>query len=92
VSRDAALDYWRESHAQLVERVPGVERYVQDYCATGPDVASRPNRCRRAVVDSIATAEAALATPEWRAVIEDAATFMDLDRVTAAWVEEHPIF
>jgi hypothetical protein len=44
------------------------------------------------VVDSIATAEAALATPEWRAVIEDAATFMDLDRVTAAWVEEHPIF
>ena len=39
-----------------------------------------------------AAAEAALATPEWKAVIDDASTFMDLDRVSAAWAEEHEPF
>jgi hypothetical protein len=42
--------------------------------------------------DDIETAKASLETPEWRAVIEDASTFMALDHITAAWVEEHPIF
>jgi hypothetical protein len=42
--------------------------------------------------DSIDAASAALATPEWRAVLDDAATFMDLERVSAAWAEEHSIF
>jgi uncharacterized protein (TIGR02118 family) len=42
--------------------------------------------------DSVEAAAAALATPEWQAVLDDAATFMDLDHVTAAWAEEHPIF
>jgi hypothetical protein len=39
--------------------------------------------------DDVAAAEAAMSTPEWRAVIEDAATFMDMQRVTALWAEEH---
>jgi hypothetical protein len=33
----------------------------------------------------------ATATPEWRAVLDDAATFMDMERVTAGWVEEHEL-
>jgi uncharacterized protein (TIGR02118 family) len=41
--------------------------------------------------DSLEAAEAALATPEWQAVLEDASTFMDLEQVTAAWAEEQPI-
>ena len=32
---------------------------------------------------------ASQATPQWRAVIEDAATFMDVDRLTIAWAEEY---
>lgn len=41
--------------------------------------------------EGIETAKTALVTPEWRAVIEDASTFMDLDHVTAVWAEEHLI-
>jgi uncharacterized protein (TIGR02118 family) len=93
VNREAALAYWRETHVRLVEQVPGVKRYVQDHCATGPDGSEAPYAgVGELWFDSIESAKTALATSEWRAVIEDASTFMDLDRVTAAWAEEHPIF
>src|SRR5262249_61784009 len=34
VSRDAAFDHWITAHARLVERVPGVVRYVQRRCTS----------------------------------------------------------
>lgn len=93
VDREAALDHWRGAHVHLVEQVPGVRRYVQDHCAVGPDGSEPPYAGVGEVwFDSMQEARAALATPEWRAVIEDASTFMDLDQVVAAWAEEHPIF
>ncbi len=36
-------------------------------------------------------ADQTAATPEWKAAMVDAATFMDLDRVVAGWAEEHQI-
>ena len=93
VSREAALDHWRGLHVRLVEQVPGVKRYVQDVCARGPDGSEPPYAgVGELWFDDIEAAKASLETPEWRAVIEDASTFMALDHVTAAWVEEHPIF
>ncbi len=93
VSVDTALAHWRDVHARLVEEVPGVRRYVQDRCTTGPDgTAPRYAGVGELWFDSVEAAKAALSTPEWHAVLEDASTFMDLERVTAAWVEEHPVF
>jgi EthD domain len=37
--------------------------------------------------DDATAARAALQSPEWAAVIEDAQTFMDLETVVATWVE-----
>jgi uncharacterized protein (TIGR02118 family) len=93
VSSDAALAHWGYTHARLVERVPGVRRYVQDRCTVGPDRAEPPFvGVGELWFDNFEAANAALATPEWQAVIEDASTFMDLDQVTAVWAEEDPIF
>jgi uncharacterized protein (TIGR02118 family) len=36
-------------------------------------------------------ADRALATPEWKVAMADAATFMDMDCVVAGWAEEHQI-
>jgi hypothetical protein len=33
----------------------------------------------------------AMVTPEWRAVVDDVATFMDIERLSAAWAEEHVV-
>jgi hypothetical protein len=37
-------------------------------------------------------AEAALATPEWEAVVKDAATFIDMAAHLDSWAEGHAIF
>lgn len=93
VSREAAVAQWRGSHVRLVEQVPGVRRYVQDQSLVGPD--GREPGCAgvgELWFDSLEAAKAALATPEWQAVIADASTFMDLENVSAVWVEEHHVF
>jgi hypothetical protein len=41
------------------------------------------------VVDSVESAQEAGATPEWSAVLSDAKTFMDIERVVVAWAEEN---
>jgi uncharacterized protein (TIGR02118 family) len=89
LARDEALRYWREEHSRLVAKVPGVERYVQNYCLIGPD-GQEPAYAGLGELwfADFPAAEAALATPQWKAVIDDASTFMDLDAVSAAWAEE----
>jgi uncharacterized protein (TIGR02118 family) len=92
VGRDEALRYWRDEHVRLVASVPGVQRYVQNHCIVGPyGAAPEYAGLGELWFDSGDAAEAALATDEWKAVIDDAATFMDLDHVTAVWAEEHQI-
>jgi uncharacterized protein (TIGR02118 family) len=91
IDRSEALRYWKEFHAPLVARVPGLRRYVQNHCVEGlPGSDEAPFLGVGEVwFDSQEAAETAIATPEWHAVLDDAATFMDMDRVTAGWAEEH---
>lgn len=72
--------------------MPGVERYVQNHCLRGPDGSEAPYAGLGELwFADLEAAKAALATPEWKAVIEDASTFMRLDEVSAAWAEEHDL-
>ena len=93
VTAQEALAYWRSRHAELVQAIPGLRRYVQNHCTTGPagDAGSQPPYTGFGEVwfDDVSAAQAAMSTREWTRVIEDAATFMDTQRITAAWAEEH---
>jgi uncharacterized protein (TIGR02118 family) len=93
LSQEEALRYWREEHARLVASVPGVERYVQNHCVADPDGSESPYAGLGELwFTDYQAAEAALATPEWKAVMDDASTFMHLEEVSAAWAEEHELF
>jgi uncharacterized protein (TIGR02118 family) len=71
---------------------PESKRYVQNHCIVGPGGAAPASAGLGELwFDSVEAAEAALATDEWKAVIDDAATFMDMDHVTAVWAEAHQI-
>jgi uncharacterized protein (TIGR02118 family) len=87
------LAHWRTSHAELVPAVPGLRRYVQNHCVPGPagDAGAQPpfSGLGEVWLDDFGAAEAAMSTSEWRAVLTDAATFMDMESLTAAWAEEH---
>ena len=93
ISAEDALAHWRGQHAELVQAVPGLRRYAQNHCTTGPGgTAGMPppyTGLGEAWFDDLSAARAAMATREWRTVIEDAATFMDMQRLTVAWAKEH---
>jgi uncharacterized protein (TIGR02118 family) len=92
LTREAALRYWRDEHAPLLEAVPGVVKYVQNHCTVAPDGAEPPYAGLGEVwFESRQAAEDAATTNEWESVLEDAATFMDMTRVVAAWADEHVV-
>jgi uncharacterized protein (TIGR02118 family) len=92
VSREEALRHWRHEHAELVRAVPGLRGYVQDHCTESPEGGDIPFTGLGEVwFDSLDSAATATKSPEWSAVISDAATFMDLETVVAAWADEHRI-
>ena len=91
VGPEQAVHHWLTDHVSLVLAVPGVRRYVQNRCVPGPTGDDPPYAGLGEVwFDNEAIARAALASPEWKGVLDDAGTFMDMDRVVAAWADEHP--
>ena len=93
MSREVALRYWREEHAQLLERVPGVMRYVQNHCIPAPDGAEPPYASLGEVgFENLDAVQTATQSTEWHAVLADAATFKDNERISAARAYEHAVF
>jgi uncharacterized protein (TIGR02118 family) len=87
LAREEALAAWQR-HADVVERVPSLRRYVQNHAVEAPDGTEPPYAgLGEAWFDDVTTARAALASAEWAAVIEDASRFMDMATVSAAWAE-----
>lgn len=90
VTNQKALAYWRTEHADLVAKVPDIRRYVQHHCVDSPEGGEIPYTGLGEVwFDDFDSAAIATSTPQWKAVIEDADTFMDLSTVVAAWAVEH---
>jgi uncharacterized protein (TIGR02118 family) len=91
VTAEEAVHHWLTHHVPLVLAVPGVQRYIQNRCIPGPTGEDPPyTGLGELWFDSEEIAGAALASLEWKAVLDDAGTFMDMDRIVAAWAEEHP--
>ena len=91
VAAEKAVDHRLADHVPPVLAVPGVQRYVQNRCVPGPAGDDPPYAWLGEVwFDTVDVALAALGTPDWKTVVDDAGTFMDMDRVIAAWAEEHP--
>jgi uncharacterized protein (TIGR02118 family) len=92
IDRPEALLAWGR-HAPLVERVPGLRRYVQNHVVSTPFDENEPAYAGvgEAWLDDLAAAQVALESDEWAAVIDDAKTFMDFDSLVATWVERHTV-
>lgn len=92
VERHAAVRYWTEEHARLVERVPYLAGYVQHVAVVAPDGSEPPYAgLGEARFASFESAARATESTEWAAVIEDARTFMDFERLLVAWTESRVV-
>ena len=96
---EAARQRWRGAHAELGRAVPGVERYVQNHPTTSLGALGvepgRPHFDGYACVwfRDRSSYEAAVGSPEWEAMADDAAELLDIDALSSmhAAVEEHTI-
>ena len=92
VHREEAVRYWTNEHARLVGRVPYLQGYVQHVAVAAPDGSEPPYAgLGEARFASFEQAARATASDEWAAVIEDARTFMDFERLVVAWVESRVV-
>lgn len=90
VDRGEAVRRWLQAHDALVRAVPGVVEYVQRPATTEPEPSSPETLLGIGEVSFASRAEAvaAMATPEWQAVIDDAASFASLPPVAVCWLDE----
>lgn len=88
MSLDEFQRYWRDSHALIASKIPGLRKYTQQHTVHPESEAPAP-------FDGLAemwfaNAEA-LDTPEFEAAIADTANFLDPDRSHGFVVEVHEI-
>lgn len=86
-----ALDYWRDVHAPIAAKTPGLRKYVQSHSVEG--LSGQPDFLGYAELwwDSKEAFAESAATPEWEKTLADANTFADLSRSWAVWSQEYPI-
>jgi uncharacterized protein (TIGR02118 family) len=84
--------YWRETHAPIAARIPGLRRYVQNFVDASL-VGTPPSfdGIAELVFDDEASLERAMASPEIEAATADNKNFLDEERLQAFVVEEVPI-
>ena len=94
LSVDEFQRHWRETHAPIAAKIPGVRRYVQ--CHTLPELYERgtpPPYDGAAELwwDDMDTFRAAIGTPEQLAAHEDELNFIDHDKSFLIVTEEKPV-
>ena len=87
-------DYWKNVHAPLGARIPGVRRFVQSrrLSIQGDISAGDFDGMVELWFDDIEALLAARRSPEWKASTEDEANFIDHSKVAYFVTEEHVIF
>jgi len=91
-SEEQFVKYMREVHGPMAERLPGLQRYVQNFPVQDP---KRKHPGWHAVIELFFTdrdtMESAWRSPEGTAATEDLDKFVDRDRSTWSVVEERRI-
>ena len=77
--------YWREVHAPIASKIPGLAKYVQNHSTPGPDGA---NPACDGVAEMWFQDATSFETPEFEATVADTANFLDPERSTGFSVDE----
>lgn len=92
-SLGAALQARRagERHTAIVGRIPGPTRWTQNHVTSAPAEPAACDGVGELWFESDESMQRALSSPEMGAAVEDAKTFLDMDRTGLVIVEEKTI-
>ena len=83
---EAFREHWRERHAPLIVRLPGIRRYVQNV----PLRSEAPyDALAESSFDDTQAMKTLARSPEYAAVLEDEPRFIDRDSMGSLITEEH---
>jgi len=87
------FEYWKNVHGALAARIPHLRRLVQSHRIAVPGDKYHPDYDGMAELwfDDAAGLLAARQSPEWKAITEDEANFIDHSKVAYFVSEEHTI-
>ena len=87
------FDYWKNVHAPIGARIPGIRRFVQSHRIVVPGDKHPPHYDGMVELwfDDIEALLNARKSPEWKASSEDEANFIDHSRVAYFVTEERTI-
>jgi uncharacterized protein (TIGR02118 family) len=82
--------YWRETHAPIAEKIPGLRRYVQNHALPDPESGAEPAYAGFAELrfDSPEALQQGITSPEGEAALTDLENFTDTEKNTSVVVEE----
>ena len=81
--------YWRENHAPISAKLPGLRKYIQNHAIAAPDGNPPPyDGFAELWFDDLDALEQAMASPEGQAVVADTENFIDLERMLTFGVNE----
>lgn len=84
--------YWREIHAPIAARLPGLRKYIQNHSVANAN-GNPPAYDGFAEMwwDNADAMEQSLASPEGKAALADVANFMDAERMQTLTVDERSV-
>lgn len=92
LSPDEFRRHWHGPHADLLSRLPGLQRLVLNDVLPGPDGAPPPcDGISEDWFDSPESMQAAFASPASQAVAGDAVNFIDVARLQMVVVREYEV-
>lgn len=88
--KEFAAEWAGARHAAVVERIPGLERYVHNYVGASEN-ASAPAGIGELWFETDEALERTMTSPEMAAAVEDAKQFLDMERTYAVPATEATI-
>jgi uncharacterized protein (TIGR02118 family) len=91
-TREECLDNWAgEHHTSIVRKLPGPTGWVQNHVVSAPAEPAACDGVGELSFENNEVMQAALNSPEMAAAVEDAQTFLDMDKTGLVIVEEKTI-
>lgn len=92
LSREEFRRYWKETHAPIASKIPGLRKYTQHHAVSGPDGTAPPyDGFAEMWWDDAGSLETALGSSEGMAAVADIENIVDVDRQQVFYVEQHSI-
>jgi conserved hypothetical protein len=88
LDRTEALRYWREEHAPVAAKIPGLRHYVQSHAVGAPQEPPPFLGIAELVWDDEDAFVAAAASAEFAAAVADVASFGDADNLPTAFMHD----